>query len=93
LWGRVVEHELGYRAQFAYPQRLRLACYLCFWQWSVPRSLPDVVAWMGRTTLIPLCDVHVELSSRYGMAPRDILPSREIEQALRGLYGVDALAI
>ena len=33
LWGRVIEHEHGYRARFAYPQRLRLICQFCFWQW------------------------------------------------------------
>jgi hypothetical protein len=31
LWGRVIEHEHGFRAQFAYPQRLRLICQFCFW--------------------------------------------------------------
>jgi hypothetical protein len=93
LWGRVVEHELGYRAQFAYPQRLRLACYLCFWQWSVPRSIPEVVAWMGRDQLVPLCRPHAELSARYGMPPRALLPAREIELALRAAYAVDPLAV
>ena len=34
LWGRVIEHELGYRAQFGYPQRLSLVCQFCFWQWG-----------------------------------------------------------
>lgn len=93
LWGRVIEHDLGFRARFGYPQRLRLACYLCFWQRSIPYSHPDVVAWMGRANLIPLCDPHVELSSRYGMAPRDVLPAREVEQSLRSIYAVDAMAI
>ena len=32
LWGRVIEHEHGYRARFAYPQRLRLLCQFCFWK-------------------------------------------------------------
>jgi len=30
LWGGVIEHELGYRAEFGYPQRLRLICPECF---------------------------------------------------------------
>ncbi|HXF36669.1 MAG TPA: hypothetical protein VNO17_05740, partial [Actinomycetota bacterium] len=29
LWGTVIEHDLGYRARFAYPQRLRLVCTFC----------------------------------------------------------------
>ncbi len=93
LWGRVVEHELGYRAQFGYPQRLRLACYLCFWQRSVARSRPDVVAWMGRSYLLPLCHPHVELSTRYGMPPKETLPAMQVEQALRSTYAVDAMAL
>jgi hypothetical protein len=32
LWGRIMEHEWGYRAELAYPQRLGLICPFCFWQ-------------------------------------------------------------
>ena len=31
LWGTVVEHERGWRGQFAYPARLRLVCAMCAW--------------------------------------------------------------
>lgn len=29
MWGRVIEHEHGWRAEYAYPQRLRLVCIAC----------------------------------------------------------------
>jgi hypothetical protein len=93
LWGRVVEHELGYRAEFAYPQRLALICYLCFWRWGAARSVPDVVGWYGWTHLVPLCREHLELSVRYGMIPRALLDAREVDQSLRSTYAVDPLAL
>ena len=91
MWGRVIEHELGYRAEFAYPQRLALICYLCFWQWGPPRSRPDLVGWYGWTHLVPLCREHLDLSIRYGMIPRALLPSDRVEQVLRATYAVDPL--
>lgn len=91
LWGRVVEHELGYRAEFAYPQRLRLICHLCFWQRDLRSSAPDVVARARRGRLIPLCGDHVALSNRYGYRTLDLAPANEIQQALLSVYAVDLL--
>jgi hypothetical protein len=93
LWGRVVEHELGFRAQFGYPQRLALVCFVCFWQWGESRSRPNVVGYFGRGTLMPLCDEHLRLAGRYGMVPSATLEVLGVEQALRGEYVVDALAV
>jgi hypothetical protein len=93
LWGKVVEHELGYRAEFAYPQSLRLICRFCLWQWGAHGSRPDVVAWFPRDELVPLCWQHVEIADRYGMRPRRLLAASEIEIGLRETYVVDALAI
>lgn len=93
MWGRVIEHELGYRAEFAYPQRLTMVCYLCFWQWGPSRARPDVVGWYGWTHLVPLCREHLDLSVRYGMVPRAILHAQEVEQALRSTYAVDPLPL
>jgi hypothetical protein len=93
LWGRVIEHELGYRAEFAYPQRLRLVCRFCFWQWGLLGSDPSVVGWFPRDELIPLCWAHVELATRYGLEPHRIIPAEEIEQQLRDVYAVDLLHI
>ena len=30
LWGTLLEHEAGFRAEFAYPQRLRMVCGPCW---------------------------------------------------------------
>jgi hypothetical protein len=92
LWGRVVEHDLGFRAQFGYPQRLALVCFLCFWQWGESRCRPDVVAAYGRSTLMPLCEDHLRVAARYGMVPAAQLDAVVVEQALRSTYVVDALA-
>lgn len=93
LWGRVIEHEHGYRAQFAYPQRLRLVCQFCFWHWGMVSFSPEVVGWFPHGELVPLCSTHLELAARYGMTPRRSLPADEIDQRLRDTYAVDPLAI
>lgn len=93
LWGRVIEHELGYRGRFGYPQRIRLVCQLCFWQWGVGvgGAAPSVVGWFGREELVPMCDPHVEIAARYGMRSRAMLDGHEVDQALRATYQVDPL--
>jgi hypothetical protein len=93
LWGRVIEHDLGFRAQFGYPQRLALVCFLCFWRWGERRCHADVVAAFGRKTLIPLCDEHLRVAARYGMVPAARLDAGPVEQALRSAYVVDALTV
>ena len=92
LWGRVIEHELGFRGQFGYPQRLGLVCQFCVWQWGPLAARPSVVGWFTKDELVPLCWPHLELASRYGMEPRRILPAEEVEQQLRATYAVDPLA-
>jgi hypothetical protein len=91
LWGRVIEHDLGYRAEFGYPQRLGLVCQFCFWQWGPMGSSPAVVGWFPRDELLPLCWTHVAVAQRYGMEPRRLLGAREVDIALRETYAVDAL--
>jgi hypothetical protein len=93
LWGRVIEHELGYRGRFGYPQRVRLVCQFCFWQWGAigPAPSPSVVGWFPREELVPMCDVHVEIAHRYGMRPRALLDGPDVDQALRATYRVDPL--
>jgi hypothetical protein len=91
LWGRVIEHELGFRARYGYPQRLRLVCQFCFWLWGPSGAEPSVVGWFPREDLLPLCDLHVEIAARYGMRPRALLPAESVAQALRDSYAVDML--
>ncbi|MGZ5129181.1 MAG: hypothetical protein ACXWZU_04970 [Actinomycetota bacterium] len=93
LWGRVVEHELGYRARFAYPQRLRLICQFCFWQKGPLGRAPAVVAFYPRDELVPLCASHLESAHANGMPPRRLLPADLVDQRLRDIYAVDPLAI
>ncbi len=91
LWGRIVEHEHGFRAEFGYPQRLMLVCCLCFWVRGTGRSAPDTVVRLRRGRLVPLCDEHVELCRRYGYPVRHLLPAADVECALLSTYAVDVL--
>jgi hypothetical protein len=93
LWGRVVEHELGYRAQLGYPQRLSIVCFLCFWQRGIRRCRADVVGTFGYGRMIPLCEEHLAVAVRFGMTPHTLLSASIVEQSLRSTYAVDALAL
>jgi hypothetical protein len=93
LWGRVVEHDHGYRAQYAYPQHLRLVCLLCFAQWALHGSRPDVVVAVGWGHLIPFCPAHYQTAMRYGLRQRRGLPAQEVQQRLLETYSVDPLGV
>lgn len=91
LWGRVIEHELGFRSRFGYPQRLRLLCPFCCWLRGADGSFPTVVGWFPHNDLVPMCAAHVEIAARYGMRSQTLLPVDEVEQRLRATYAVDPL--
>lgn len=91
LWGHVIEHEYGYRAEFAYPQLVSLICQFCFWQWGTHGASPDIVGWFPRDELVPLCWAHLEQAERYGMEPRRLLTADEVDEQLRETYAVDRL--
>jgi len=93
LWGRVVEHEYGYRGELAYPQRLMLVCHLCFWLWGPSRSAAREVVRLRGGRLVPLCDEHVQLSCRYGYPSRRFAGATEVEVALLSTYAVDLLRV
>jgi len=93
MWGRVVEHEMGYRGEYAYPQRLGLVCVLCFWQWGLHGRAPDVVGQFGRGRLIPFCHDHLETAVRYGVRPRRVGEAPDVQRELLGTYAVDLLAV
>jgi hypothetical protein len=92
LWGKVIEHELGFRARYGYPQRLRLICQFCFWQ-GAHAVRPSMVGWFPRGELLPMCEEHAEMAGRYGMRPQGSLALDAIDQRLRATYAVDPLPI
>jgi hypothetical protein len=82
LWGRVAEHSRGYRAQTAYPARLRLVCVTCLAAGDgVPATLVDRDRSRGRTRIVPLCDAHTD--------GRSLPAVREIEDRLLARYQVE----
>jgi hypothetical protein len=93
MWGRVVEHERGYRAEMGYPQRLRLACFLCMVEHGLGSDRPGFVARLRRGRLIPLCGEHLELARRYDLPIVDVLSGAAVERALLDAYAVDLLAV
>jgi hypothetical protein len=92
LWGRVIEHELGYRAEYAYPQRLRLVCLLCFWQHGANGAVPRGVAVIDHGRMLPLCEAHLSTAIRYGLRSRAMLRAGDVQASLQSTYAVDQLA-
>ena len=90
LWGRVVEHELGFRAAAGYPQRLRLVCPVCFWQWGTTANVETVAVNRGGR-MTPLCAEHAALCARIGFRFRARAPARAVESSLLAAYAVDLL--
>jgi hypothetical protein len=87
LWGRVVEHELGYRAALAYPSRVRLVCSVCLTMGARPAA-PTVVAEEAEY-LLPLCDDHARSHRGHGA----LTPASAVESELLSTYAVDLLPI
>jgi len=85
LWGRVIEHGQGYRAEVAYPGRLGLVCAGCLAEGTGRRA--DVVQRLeagGRMRLLPWCDEH---------APADgDAVARDVESTLLSAYAVDPVS-
>ncbi len=85
MWGRVIEHTKGYRAEFAYPSRLRLVCSWCLW-YGRPPAIPDRV-FEREGELRPACAVH-------GLRPAAVgtlLAVEPVEQELLNGYGIELL--
>lgn len=94
LWGRVIEHERGFRGELGYPQRLGLICQLCFWQWSAAASRPCGSVIRHRNgRLLPLCFEHVDLCRRYGYPIASMVDASVVERVLLDTYAVDVLRV
>ena len=83
MWGRVIEHSRGWRAELAYPWQLRLICVRCLRSKRFPGT-PGVVIGEGEWPR-PLCADHAA-----GVRGRT-LPARGIEAALLDRYGVEIM--
>lgn len=91
LWGRVIEHERGWRAAFGYPSRLALVCALC----AGLEPGPGVPALVHRFAgeLYPLCDAHrggIQLPDGRRTVDAGIDPSA-LQGDLLDVYAVDLL--
>jgi hypothetical protein len=85
LWGRVIEHGRGYRAEVGYPARLGLVCAACLAEGSGRRAdAIQRVRVAGRTRLIPWCTHHAP--------PTADTPARPVESSLLSVYAVDPVA-
>jgi hypothetical protein len=85
MWGRVLEHSRGFRAEFAYPSRLRLICSTCLARRRFPGA-PDRVFDLGGW-LRPLCAEH---ASRF-RASSPWTDPLAIEGELLDTYGIEVL--
>jgi hypothetical protein len=92
LWGRVIQHSLGWRAEFAYPQRLGLVCHVCLSQRGVTGPDPGSVIAYPDGHLVAVCAHHLSITRECDSDRFDVLPGREILASLLDDYAVDRLA-
>jgi hypothetical protein len=93
LWGRVIEHEIGWRGQFAYPARLGLVCSMCAWFEPGP-GVPTVVHSFAGASYA-LCDVHrggIQLQDGRRTRPTGLDP-KVLQARLLDTYAVDLVPI
>ena len=93
LWGRVVEHALGWRGEFAYPQRLSLVCHVCMFQRGFDRASPSGVVAYRNGSLSPLCDRHLLTAQACSPAHLEVLPAEDVIIQLTDAYAVEPLVI
>jgi hypothetical protein len=89
MWGTVVEHRNGYRAEFAYPQRLALVCGACLHQRCYPERPVRLAVARGvipASTIQVRCQVHEDWDAVQMETP----PARA-QSMLLAHYKVDLL--
>ena len=82
MWGRVIEHSKGWRAELAYPSRLRLVCWWC--RGLRARAEPEVV--VDGPELRPACARH----ARHVAGAAGLDPGRVLAELL-DTYGIEVL--
>lgn len=90
MWGSVIDHDFGFRGEFAYPQRLRLVCGRCLRagrdraaRWVVERRGGELVSVCGRhaprvarrSRRTPAPVVQAELLASYAV---EVLPPTDL---------------
>jgi hypothetical protein len=85
MWGRVIEHQMGYRGELGYPDRIRLVCAACLR--SMGSALPTRVFSGPTGELIAACEVHGP-----DQLPLEISPD-ELQSQLLSTYSVDLLPL
>jgi hypothetical protein len=93
LWGTVVEHEQGWRAEHAYPSRLGLVCAMC--AWFEPGPGVPVTVHVFKGCAYALCAAHrggVQLQDGRRTRPTDADPAR-VQAGLLNAYAVDPLPL
>jgi hypothetical protein len=94
LWGRVIEHRAGWRAEFAYPDRLRLVCVVCLSR-GTGSGIPERVVEMrvgpggSGSKIEPLCAAHV--AGRAASGTRLYRSAHDVQAELLSRYAVDLL--
>lgn len=95
-WGRVVEHERGWRAERAYPVSLSLLCSSCLIYQGrvVPATVVRVLRnWRDALAAFPECDACAGERNRHPDRRRerpDEAPAHVVEAQLRERYGAGA---
>jgi hypothetical protein len=87
MWGRVIEHTKGWRAEFAYPARLRLVCVWCLWDGDLP-GVPEHVLDRG-DNLLPVCASHAGQPKAVGRT----FELEPVQNEMLDNYGVELLPV
>ena len=83
LWGRIAQHRRGFRAEQAYPARLRLVCVACLAEGNaVPAVRARRERTSNRTRVVSLCDDHGGDATS---------PATDLEERLLETYRVEKL--
>ena len=91
LWGRVIEHELGYRAQYGYPQLSRSCASSASGSGGRPAIAPPSSAGSPAMSWSRSAGTTSGSPSATACNPADCSRPSEVDLRLRETYAVDAL--